>query len=72
MTAKEKFLTNQQRYQPLMLPQHFSDEEMVRDWTLNGRDCQSVNRYRKPYFRKTKGVWALPYNSVPCASMADF
>jgi TnpA family transposase len=49
MTAKEQFLTNQQRYQPLMLPQRFSDEEMVRDWTLSRRDCQVVNKYRKQY-----------------------
>ena len=38
MTVKEKFLANQQRYQPLMLPQRFSDEEMVRDWTLHRRE----------------------------------
>lgn len=49
MTTKEQFLTNQQRYQPLMLPQRFSDEEMVRDWTLSRRDCQVVNKYRKQY-----------------------
>ena len=49
MTAKEQFLTNQQRNQPLMLPQRFSDEEMVRDWTLSRRDCQVVNKYRKQY-----------------------
>ena len=49
MTVKEQFLTNQQRYQPLILPQRFSDEEMVRDWTLNRRDCQMVNKYRKLY-----------------------
>jgi len=49
MTVKEQFLTNQQRYQSLMLPQRFSDEEMVRDWTLSQRDCQVVNKYRKQY-----------------------
>ena len=49
MTAKEQFLTNQQRYQPLILPQRFSDEEMVRDWTLSRRDCEVVNKYRKQY-----------------------
>ena len=49
MTVEEQFLTNQQRYQPLILPQRFSDEEMVRDWTLNRRDCQMVNKYRKLY-----------------------
>jgi len=49
MTANEQFLTNQQRYQPLTLPQRFSDEEMVRDWTLSRRDGQMVNRYRKQY-----------------------
>jgi len=49
MTVKKQFLTNQQRYQSLMLPQRFSDEEMVRDWTLSQRDCQVVNKYRKQY-----------------------
>ncbi len=38
MSAKEQFLSNQQRYQPLVLPQRFSDEEMVRDWTLTKHD----------------------------------
>ena len=40
MTAKEQFLTKQQRYQPLMLLKRLSDEEMV-------RDCQVVNKYER-------------------------
>ncbi|WP_020157083.1 hypothetical protein [Methylobacter marinus] len=35
MTAHEKFLPQRQRYQPVTLPQDFSDEEMVRDWMLS-------------------------------------
>ena len=46
MTANEKFLTQRQRYQPVTLPQDFSDEEMVRDWTLSEADKKEVNRYR--------------------------
>ena len=46
MTAKEKFLTQRQRYQPVTLPQDFSDEEMARDWTLSETDKKEVNRYR--------------------------
>lgn len=46
MTAHEKFLTQRQRYQPVTLPQDFSDEEMVRDWTLSDTDKQEVSRYR--------------------------
>ncbi|BBA36997.1 transposase, TnpA family [Methylocaldum marinum] len=46
MTAKEKFLTQRQRYQPVTLPQDFSDEEMARDWTLSEADKKEVNRYR--------------------------
>ena len=34
MTTKEHFLSQRQRYQPISLPQHFSDEEVARDWTL--------------------------------------
>ena len=47
MTAKEQFLSNRQRYQPISLPQHFSDEEMARDWTLSESDRQEIERYRK-------------------------
>tara|TARA_B100000745_G_scaffold124562_1_gene81120 strand:+ start:5795 stop:7021 length:1227 start_codon:yes stop_codon:yes gene_type:complete len=46
MAANEKFLTQRQRYQPVTLPQDFSDEEMVRDWTLSEADKKEVNRYR--------------------------
>lgn len=46
MTANEKFLTQRQRYQPVMLPQDLSDEEMVRDWTLSKADQTEVKRYR--------------------------
>ena len=49
MSAKEQFLSNQQRYQPLVLPQRFSDEEMVRDWTLTKHDYLEINKYRKQY-----------------------
>lgn len=46
MTVNEKFLTQRQRYQPVMLPQDFSDEEMVRDWTPSKTDQTEVKRYR--------------------------
>lgn len=46
MTANQKFLTQRQRYQPVTLPQNFSDEEMARDWTLSEADKKEVNRYR--------------------------
>ena len=47
MTAQERFLSQRQRYQPISLPQHFSDEEMARDWTLVERDRHEIARYRK-------------------------
>jgi len=47
MTAKEQFLSKRQRYQPISLPQHFSDEEMARDWTLLEGDRHEIERYRK-------------------------
>ncbi len=34
MPPKEQFLSQGQRYQPISLPQNFSDKEMVKDWTL--------------------------------------
>lgn len=46
MTVNEKFLTQRQRYQPVTLPQDFSDEEMARDWTLSEADQKEVGRYR--------------------------
>ncbi len=52
MTAKEKFLSNKKRYQPITLPEEFSDEEMVRDWTLSADDLQEIiqrRKYRKAY-----------------------
>ena len=49
MTAQEHFLSQRQRYQPISLPQHFSDEEMARDWTLLERDRHEIERYRKDF-----------------------
>jgi hypothetical protein len=45
--TKEHFLSKRQRYQPIALPQHFSDEEMARDWTLVEGDQHEIERYRK-------------------------
>ena len=48
MPPQEQFLSKRQRYQPLALPQHFSDEELVRNWTLvEGEFHQEIARYRK-------------------------
>lgn len=47
MTTQEQFLSKRQRYQPISLPQQFSDEEMVRDWTLSTSDREEVAKYRK-------------------------
>lgn len=47
MTAKEQFLSQRQRYQPIPLPQEFSDEEMARDWTLSERDREEIGKHRK-------------------------
>ena len=50
MPPQEQFLSKRQRYQPLALPQHFSDEELVRNWTLvEGEDHQEIARYRKGF-----------------------
>jgi len=46
MPRMEQFLTPRQRYQPLILPQQFSEEEMVRDWTLARHDKSVVNKYK--------------------------
>ena len=49
MTRQEQFLSKRQRYQPIALPQHFSDEELARDWTLVEGDHQEIARYRKGF-----------------------
>ena len=49
MTTQEQFLSKRQRYQPISLPQQFSDEEMVRDWTLSPSDRAEVEKYRKSF-----------------------
>ena len=46
MITKERFLSSQERSQPITLPKEFSDEEMVRDWTLSDADRQEVGKYR--------------------------
>lgn len=47
MVTNEGFLTQRQRYQPVKLPQDFSDEEMARDWTLSYADKKEIGKYRK-------------------------
>lgn len=47
MTPKEKFLSQRQRYQPVTLPERFSDEQMVREWTLSEADREALGKYRK-------------------------
>ena len=49
MTTQEQFLSKRQRYQPIALPQHCSDEEMVRDWTLSPSDIAEVAKYRHSF-----------------------
>ena len=46
MTTKERFLSSQERFQPVTLPKESSDEEMARDWTLSEADRQEVGKYR--------------------------
>lgn len=47
MVSENKSPTRRRRYQPISLPQEFSDEEMARDWTLTGHDLQEIGKYRK-------------------------
>ena len=47
MASNEMFLNQRQRYQPVTLPQDFSDEEMARVWTLSEADQQEIGKYRK-------------------------
>ena len=49
MSTDDGFLNSKQRYQPISVPQEFSDEELIRDWTLSEEDKQELNNYRKFY-----------------------
>lgn len=49
MNSKERFLSNKKRYQLTPLPQEFSDEAMVRDWTLLKIDIIKIKEYREEY-----------------------
>lgn len=49
MTKPEQFLSQRQRYQPISLPQSFSDEQMVKDWTLTELDREEIGKYRKNF-----------------------
>lgn len=42
---KVQFPPQTKRYQSTRLPQDFSDEEMIRDWTLSPADKQEICRY---------------------------
>lgn len=50
MSTNEKFLTQRQRNQPVMLPQDFSDEEMARDWTLTTFDLLEFGKKTEPHW----------------------
>jgi TnpA family transposase len=47
--ADKNSLSNRKRHQSAFLPQDFSDEEMVRDWTLSDADLQEIGKYRKSF-----------------------
>lgn len=49
MSKSEQFLSQRQRYQPIVLPQTFTDEEMIRDWTLPVADQEVIGRYHKKF-----------------------
>ena len=49
VTTKEQCLSKRQRYQPISLPQNFSDEEMARDWTRSANAREVVEKYRKNF-----------------------
>ncbi|MEL6455735.1 MAG: Tn3 family transposase [Cyanobacteria bacterium J06623_5] len=49
MSKPEQFLSQRQRYQPIILPQTFTDEEMVRDWVLLAADQKVIAKYHKKF-----------------------
>jgi hypothetical protein len=49
VATQEQFLSKRQRYQPISLPQDFSDEELARDWPLTEGDQVEIGKYRKSF-----------------------
>ncbi|MEM9814817.1 MAG: DUF4158 domain-containing protein [Cyanobacteria bacterium P01_D01_bin.6] len=49
MSKPEQFLSQRQRYQPIVLPQTFTDEEMIRDWNLPVADHEVIGKYHKKF-----------------------
>lgn len=49
MSTQEQFLSQRQRYQAISLPESFSDEQMVKDWTLSENDREAISKYRKMF-----------------------
>ncbi|MCH9697456.1 MAG: Tn3 family transposase [Gammaproteobacteria bacterium] len=49
MTMEEDYPLNRRRYHPVSLPQEFSDEEMVRDWTLSEDDKSEIVKYSRNF-----------------------
>jgi len=49
MPPPEQFLSKRQRYQPIALPQHVSEEEIAKDWTLAEQDRAEIGKYRTSF-----------------------
>lgn len=49
VTRQDNFLSQRQRYRPISLPQSFSDEQMVKDWTLSQGDQELIRKHRKTF-----------------------
>ena len=49
MPTPEQFLSKRQRYQPIAFPQHVSEEEIARDWTLSEQDRAEMGKYRTSF-----------------------
>ena len=49
MPTPEQFLSKRQRYQPVAVPQHVSEEDMARDWTLSDSDRAEIRKHRTSF-----------------------
>ena len=44
MPPAEQFLSKRQRYQPIVFPQHVSEEDLARDWILAEQDKREIGK----------------------------
>lgn len=65
-----RFLSDQQRRPPVVLPEHLSDEELARDWTLSPVELEGLAAFNRLY-RLVNAVSVVEGNSSSWSNHKD-